>query len=84
VDGEGKEVPRETARRVLQAAAVEAHGRPGVHVTHARVMGRADMVDWEGFKAIAEYLEWRGWIAEAAADYDVFTVTISGIDEVMK
>ena len=42
------------------------------------------MVDWEGFKAIAEYLEWRGWIAEAAADYDVFTVTISGIDEVMK
>ena len=42
------------------------------------------MVDWEGFKAIAEYLEWRGWIADADADYDVFTVTNSGIDEVMK
>ncbi len=89
MDGEGKEVPREevpreTARRVLQAAAVEAHGRAGVHVTHARVMERADMVDWEVFKAIAEYLEWRGWIADADDDYEVFTVTTSGVDEVMK
>ncbi len=84
MDGEGKEVPRETARRVLQASAVEAHGRAGVYVTHARVMERADMVDWEGFKAIAEYLEWRGWIADTAADYDVFTVTISGVNEAMK
>jgi len=47
-------------------------------------MERADMVDWEGFKLIAEYLEWRGWIADTAADYDVFTVTISGVNEVMK
>ena len=84
MDGEGKEVPRETARRVLQAAAVEAHGSAGVHVTHARVMGRADMVDWEGFKAIAGYLERRGWIADAAAEYDVFTVTKSGVDEATK
>jgi hypothetical protein len=84
MDGEGKEVPRETARRVLQAAAVEAHGSAGVHVTHARVMGRADMVDWEGFKAIAEYLEWRGWIADAAAEYDVFTVKKPGVGEAMK
>ena len=53
-------------------------------MTPARVMERADMVDWEGFKLIAEYLEWRGWIAEAAADYDVFTVTNSGVDETMK
>ena len=84
MDGEFKEVPRETARRVLQAAAVEAHGRAGVSVSHARVMERADMVDWKGFKAIAEYLEWRDWIADAATDYGFFTVTISGIDEAMK
>jgi hypothetical protein len=84
VDVEFKEVPRETARRVLQAAAVEAYGRAGVSVSHAHVMERADMVDWEGFKAIAEYLEWRGWIADAATDYGVFTITISGIDEAMK
>ena len=54
MDGEGKEVPRETARRVLQAAAVEAHGSAGMHVTHARVMGRADMVEWEGIRAMKE------------------------------
>ena len=84
MDREGKEVPRETARRVLQAAAVEAHGRTEAYVTQARVMGRADMVDLEGFKAIAEYLERRGWIADADSDYGNFTVTISGIDEAMK
>src|SRR4051794_37234659 len=72
------------ARRVLQAAAVEAHGRTEAYVTQARVMGRADMVDLEGFKEIAEYLERRGWIADADSDYGLFTVTISGIDEAMK
>jgi hypothetical protein len=82
--GADKEVPRETARRVLQAAAVEAHGRPEAYVTQARVMGRADMVDLEGFKAIAEYLERKGWIAGADADYGVFTVTITGVEEAMK
>ena len=84
MEGSGKEVPRETARRVLQAAAVEAHGRTEAYVTQARVMGRADMVDLEGFKEIAEYLEWRGWIADADSDYDNFTLTKSGIDEAMK
>ena len=42
------------------------------------------MVDWEGFKLIAEYLEWGGWIADVGADYDFFTVTMSGVDEAMK
>lgn len=84
MEGSGKEVPPETVRRVLQAAAVEAHGRTKAYATQARVIGRADMVDLEGFKAIAEYLERRGWIADADSDYDNFTVASSGIDETMK
>jgi hypothetical protein len=83
-DEEGQEVPRETARRVLQAAAVEAFGRPGVYVTGERVMGRAAMVDLSLFLRIAEYLEERGWIDEADADYGTFTVTVEGIDEAMR
>ena len=71
----------ETARRVLQAAAVEAHGRPGSYVTQDRVMQRANMVDTEHFRTIAKYLEERGWIAQADADYGVFIVTASGIAE---
>lgn len=77
-------MPRETARRVLQAAAVEAHGRPGAYITGERVMGRANMVDLEGFRAIAEYLETKGWIAEADSDYGIFVVTRAGIDEATK
>jgi hypothetical protein len=46
-----------------------------------RVMQRANMVDTEHFKMIAKYLEERGWIAEADADYGVFVVTASGLDE---
>ncbi len=75
--------PWESARRVLQAAAVEAHGRPGAYVTQDRVMQRANMVSLEDFIAIAEYLEERGWIAEADVDYGVFVVTGFGIDEAM-
>ena len=71
----------ETARRVLQAAAVEAHGRPRAYVTQDRVMQRANMADTEHFRTIAKYLEERGWIAEADADYGVFVVTTSGIAE---
>ena len=78
------EVPRETARRLLQAAAVEAFGRPGAYVTKGRVMQRANMVDLESFRKMAEYLEERGWIAEADADYAAFVVTASGIDEATK
>ena len=83
-DEEGQEVPREMARRVLQAAAVEAFGRPGVYVTRERVMGRAAMVDPSLFLRIAEYLEERGWIDEADADYGMFTVTVEGLDEAMR
>ena len=71
----------ETARRVLQAAAVEAYGRPGAYVTQDRVMQRANMLDTEHFRTIAKYLEERGWIAQADADYGVFIVTASGIAE---
>jgi hypothetical protein len=74
----------EKARRVLQAAAVEAFGRPGAYVTRDLVMRRANMVSSEDFIAIAEYLEERGWIAEADADYGVFVVTALGIDEATK
>ncbi len=73
--------PWETARRVLQAGAVEARGRPGAYVARDRVMQRAHMVDTEHFRMIAKYLEERGWIAEADADYGVFVVTASGIAE---
>ena len=77
-------LPWEAARRVLQAAAVEAHGRPGAYVTRDLVMKRANMADTEHFRTIAKYLEERGWIAEADADYGVFVVTASGIAEVTR
>jgi hypothetical protein len=76
--------PWETARRALQAAAVEAHGRPGAYVAQDRVMQRANMADTEHFRTMTEYLEERGWIAQADADYGVFVVTASGIEEAMR
>ena len=79
-----EQVPRETARRLLQAAAVEAFGRPGVYVSRERVMGRAAMVDLELFLRIAQYLEDEGWIDEADADYGMFTLTVEGLDEAMR
>ena len=85
MDEEGTRArPWETARRVLQAAAVEAHGRPGAYVTQDRVMQRANMLDSEHFRTIAKYLEEREWIAQADADYGVFVVTTSGIAEVSR
>jgi hypothetical protein len=75
-------LPWETARKVLQAAAVEAHGRPGAYVARDLVMKRANMVGTEHFRTIAKYLEEQGWIAEVDADYGVFVVTTSGIAEV--
>ena len=81
---EQREVPRETARRVLQAAAVEAFGRSGAYVTRDRVMQRANMVDLGTFTAIAGYLQERGWIAQADPDYGVFVVTPQGVDEAMR
>ena len=76
--------PWETARRVLQAAAVETHGRPGAYVTQDRVMQRANMADTGHFRTIAKYLEEQGWIEDADADYGVFVVTASGIEEAMR
>jgi predicted transcriptional regulator len=74
----------ETARRVLQAAAVEANGIPGVYVTQEGVMQRANMADAQHFRTIARYLEEQGWIADAEADYGVFMVTASGIAEAIR
>lgn len=78
--GEGAQTWSERARRVLQAAAVEAYGRPGEHVNRAPVMRRLNISDPEDFRVIAEYLEERGWIAEVADDYRVFVITVAGID----
>ncbi len=72
---------REKAVRVLQAAAVEAYGRPGAYVSRDPVMRRTNITDLEEFWAIAEYLDRRGWIAEADDDYGVFVVTPAGLDE---
>jgi RIO-like serine/threonine protein kinase len=69
------------SRRVLQAAAVEAYGRPGLYVTMSQVMKRANISDPEEFQTIAEYLEQQRWIAEADPDYGVFVLTLEGIDE---
>ena len=77
------ETPSEKARRVLRAAAVEAYGRPGAYVTRGPVMRRANISDPEEFRAIAEYLEGRGWITEADPDYGIFVLTPEGIDEAM-
>ena len=78
---ESRTRPWETARRVLQAAAVEANGIPGAYVTPEGVMQRANMVDAEHFRTIARYLQEQGWIADAEADYGVFVVSASGIVE---
>jgi hypothetical protein len=72
---------REKARRVLQAAAVEAYGRPGAYVSRDPVMRRTSITELEEFWAIAEYLDRRGWIAEGDDDYGVFVVTPAGLDE---
>jgi hypothetical protein len=81
---ESRTRPWETARRVLQAAAVEANGIPGAYVTQEGVMQRANTVDAEHFRTIARYLEKQGWIAEADAEYGVFVVTVSGIAEAIR
>ncbi len=73
----------EKAHLVLQAAAVEAYGKPGVYVVSDRIMGRASMSDTEEFRAIAEHLQAQGWIAEADDDYGIFVPTTEGIDEAM-
>ena len=74
-------VTREQARRVLQAAAVEAFGRAGAYVTRDPVMRRAGVPNLEEFWAIASYLDEKGWIAEADDDYGIFIVTAAGVEE---
>lgn len=74
---------QEKARRVLQAAAVEAYGRDGMYVIMGQVMSRANLSDPEESRTIAEYLDGKGWIAEADPDYGIFVLTPEGIDEVM-
>ena len=71
----------EKARRVLQAAAVETYGGPGVYVTRDQVMKRANIPNLAEFLAIAEYLDRKGWIDEADPDYSIFVLTPEGIDE---
>ena len=78
---ESRTPPWETARRVLQAAAVEANGIPGAYVFQEGVMQRANMVGTEHFRTIARYLEEQGWIADADAEYGVFMVSASGLAE---
>jgi hypothetical protein len=73
----------EKAHRVLQGAAVEAYGKPGVYVVSDRVMGRASIADTEEFRAVAEHLQAQRWIAEADDDYGISVLTIEGIDEAM-
>ena len=73
----------EKARRVLQAAAVEANGRPGMYVLQDRVMSRVNISDRAQFLIIAQHLDRKGWIADADADYGVFVLTSEGIDEAM-
>jgi hypothetical protein len=73
-------MPKES-RRVLQAAAVEAYGRPGMYVLREPVMQRVNISDVAEFLMIAQYLDQRGWIAEADADYGAFVLTPEGIDE---
>ncbi len=84
VTDEGAETLPEKAHRVLQAAAVEAYGMPGAYVSHDAVMQRVSISDPEEFRAIAEYLEGRGWIAEADPHYRVFIITDAGIDAVTR
>jgi predicted transcriptional regulator len=73
----------EKSRRVLQAAAVEANGRPGMYVLRDRIMSRVNISELAEFQLIAEHLERKGSIAEADADYGVFILTPEGVDEPM-
>ncbi len=74
---------QEKARRVLQAAAVEAYGRARMYITRDQVMSRANLSDPEEFRTIAQYLEGKGWIAEPDPDHRIFVLTPDGIDEAM-
>ncbi len=57
---EETEASLDKARQVLQAAAVEAYGRPRAYVTGNHVMKRANILDPEEFRMIAQYLDKKG------------------------
>jgi len=44
-------------------------------------MKRANILEPEEFRTIAQYLDKKGWIAEADADYGIFVIAPEGIDE---
>lgn len=71
----------EKARRLLQGAAVEAYGRADRYVVMSAVMQRANLSNPEEVRAIAAYLEKRGWITEADPDYGMFVLTHEGIEQ---
>jgi len=50
----------EKAHRLLQAAVVEAYGRPGVYVTKTQVMKRSNITDQQEYQTIAKHLEKEG------------------------
>ncbi|MDQ3966044.1 MAG: hypothetical protein M3246_06290 [Actinomycetota bacterium] len=77
-----QEEEEDRARRVLQAAIMEAFGRAGVYALRDCVMQRANISELEEFWALAEYLDRKGWIAEGDDDYSIFVVTAAGVDEV--
>ena len=74
---------QDKARRVLQAAAIEAYGRAGVYVIMGQVMSRANLSDPKEFRTVAQYLEGKGWIAEADSNYGIFVLTPEGVDTAM-
>lgn len=73
----------EKAGRILQAAVVEANGRPGMYVLRDGIMSRAPISDVAEFLLIAVHFELKGWIAEAEANYGVFVLKPEGADEAM-
>ena len=76
-----QEEEEDRARRVLQAAVVEAFGRAGVYALRDRVMQRANISELEEFWTIAEFLGRKGWIAEGDDEYSIFVITAAGVDE---
>src|SRR5215211_3835688 len=69
----------EKALLVLRAAAADAGGELGVHVSRARVMQQTGISDLEEFVRLAQYLAERGYIAEGVNRYELFVLTLRGI-----
>jgi hypothetical protein len=69
----------EKALLVLRAAAADAGGELGVHVSRARVMQQTGISDLEEFVRLAQYLAERGYIAEGVNRYELFVLTLRGM-----